>query len=104
MGIWGARRRGLHGRRPIRVGPSAGKQACPLRRAPKLRLGASLAAFARQFGGKNRLGRVRVATQERVTGDRKNLGLSEQGKRKIEWADQQMPVLESIPQQVIKER
>jgi len=45
-----------------------------------------------------------VATQERLTGDVKNLGLAEQGKRKIEWANQQMPVLQLIRKQFIKER
>ncbi|HLQ00309.1 MAG TPA: adenosylhomocysteinase, partial [Candidatus Limnocylindria bacterium] len=45
-----------------------------------------------------------MATQERLTGDVKNLALAEQGKRKIEWANQQMPVLQLIRKQFIKER
>ncbi|HYL10741.1 MAG TPA: adenosylhomocysteinase [Candidatus Acidoferrales bacterium] len=45
-----------------------------------------------------------MATQERLTGDVKNPGLAEQGKRKIEWANQQMPVLQLIRKQFIKER
>jgi len=45
-----------------------------------------------------------VATQEKLTGDVKDLGLAERGKRKIEWANQQMPVLQLIRKRFIKEQ
>src|SRR6059036_930389 len=37
-------------------------------------------------------------------GDVKDIGLADAGKRKIEWAAQQMPVLESIRKRFIKEQ
>jgi S-adenosylhomocysteine hydrolase len=37
-----------------------------------------------------------MATAELKKGDVKDIGLADAGKRKIEWAAQQMPVLESI--------
>ena len=37
-------------------------------------------------------------------GDVKDIGLAEQGKRKIEWANQQMPVLQLIRKRFIKEQ
>jgi adenosylhomocysteinase len=43
-------------------------------------------------------------TLQNVAGDVKDLGLAEQGKRKIEWANQQMPVLQLIRKRFIKEQ
>jgi len=37
-----------------------------------------------------------LAIAELKKGDVKDIGLADAGKRKIEWAGQQMPVLESI--------
>jgi adenosylhomocysteinase len=45
-----------------------------------------------------------MATAELKKGDVKDIGLAEAGKRKIEWAAQQMPVLELIRKRFIKER
>jgi adenosylhomocysteinase len=45
-----------------------------------------------------------VATVERLTGDVKDISLAEKGKRKIEWANQQMPVLQLIRKRFIKEQ
>ncbi len=45
-----------------------------------------------------------MPTAHRLTGDVKDLALAEQGKRKIEWANQQMPVLQSIRKQFIKDQ
>jgi len=45
-----------------------------------------------------------VSTTERLTGDVKDLALAERGKRKIEWANQQMPVLQLIRKRFIKEQ
>ena len=45
-----------------------------------------------------------MATQERLTGDVKNLALAELGTRKIEWANLQMPVLQLIRKRFIKEQ
>ncbi len=45
-----------------------------------------------------------VATVQGLTGDVKDLGLAERGKRKIEWANQQMPVLQLIRKRFIKEK
>ncbi len=45
-----------------------------------------------------------MATAERLTGDVKEIGLAEKGKRKIEWANQQMPVLQLIRKRFIKEQ
>jgi len=39
-----------------------------------------------------------------LTGDVKDLGLAEAGKRKIEWANQQMPVLQLIRKRFIKDQ
>jgi len=39
-----------------------------------------------------------------LTGDVKDLALADRGKRKIEWANQQMPVLQLIRKQFIKEQ
>src|ERR1700729_1836742 len=39
-----------------------------------------------------------------VAGDVKDMSLAEQGKRKIEWANQQMPVLQLIRKRFIKEQ
>jgi len=43
-------------------------------------------------------------TAQGVAGDVKDLGLAEPGKRKIEWANQQMPVLQLIRKRFIKEQ
>ncbi len=45
-----------------------------------------------------------MTTAQRLTGDVKDLALAERGKRKIEWANQQMPVLQLIRKQFIKEQ
>ncbi|HJY85570.1 MAG TPA: adenosylhomocysteinase [Candidatus Acidoferrales bacterium] len=45
-----------------------------------------------------------MTTAQRSTGDVKDLGLAERGKRKIEWANQQMPVLQLIRKQFIKDQ
>jgi len=45
-----------------------------------------------------------VATAELKKGDVKDIELADAGKRKIEWAGQQMPVLESIRKRFIKEQ
>ena len=39
-----------------------------------------------------------------VAGDVKDMALAEAGKRKIEWANQQMPVLQLIRKRFIKEQ
>ncbi len=39
-----------------------------------------------------------------VSGDVKDLGLADRGKRKIEWSNQQMPVLQLIRKRFIKEK
>jgi len=45
-----------------------------------------------------------LATAELKKGDVKDMGLADAGKRKIEWALQQMPVLQSIRKRFIKEQ
>jgi adenosylhomocysteinase len=45
-----------------------------------------------------------MPTAELKKGDVKDLGLADAGKRKIEWAAQQMPVLESIRKRFVKEQ
>jgi len=45
-----------------------------------------------------------VETAAKVNGDVKDLALAEKGKRKIEWANQHMPVLQLIRKQFIKEQ
>ncbi len=45
-----------------------------------------------------------MATAHGLTGDVKDIALAERGKRKIEWANEQMPVLQSIRKQFIKEQ
>lgn len=45
-----------------------------------------------------------MATAGKLTGDVKDIALADQGKRKIEWANQQMPVLQSIRKRFIKEQ
>ncbi|HEY8714414.1 MAG TPA: adenosylhomocysteinase, partial [Candidatus Acidoferrum sp.] len=45
-----------------------------------------------------------MATAELKKGDVKDIGLADAGKRKIEWAQQQMPVLESIRKRFLKEQ
>jgi adenosylhomocysteinase len=45
-----------------------------------------------------------VETAAKVNGDVKDLALAEKGKRKIEWANQQMPVLQLIRKQFIKDQ
>jgi adenosylhomocysteinase len=45
-----------------------------------------------------------VATTHSLGGDVKDIALAERGKRKIEWANQQMPVLQSIRKRFIKEQ
>jgi adenosylhomocysteinase len=45
-----------------------------------------------------------VATAEMKKGDVKDIGLADAGKRKIEWAQQQMPVLEIIRKRFAKEQ
>ena len=45
-----------------------------------------------------------MTTVQRLNGDVKDMALAEKGKRKIEWANQQMPVLQLIRKQFIKEQ
>ena len=45
-----------------------------------------------------------MATVELKKGDVKDIGLADAGKRKIEWAAQQMPVLQHIRKRFIKEQ
>ncbi len=45
-----------------------------------------------------------MATAELKKGDVKDIALADAGKRKIEWAQQQMPVLESIRKRFLKEQ
>ena len=45
-----------------------------------------------------------MAIAEMKKGDVKDIGLADAGKRKIEWAGQQMPVLESIRKRFLKEQ
>jgi adenosylhomocysteinase len=45
-----------------------------------------------------------VSTTHSLGGDVKDLALAERGKRKIEWANQQMPVLQLIRKRFIKEQ
>jgi len=45
-----------------------------------------------------------VSTMERLSGDVKDFTLADRGKRKIEWANQQMPVLQLIRKRFIKEQ
>ncbi len=45
-----------------------------------------------------------MVTASKLTGDVKDLALAERGKRKIEWANQQMPVLQLIRKRFIKEQ
>jgi adenosylhomocysteinase len=45
-----------------------------------------------------------VETAPKLTGDVKDIALAEKGKRKIEWANQHMPVLQLIRKQFIKEQ
>jgi adenosylhomocysteinase len=45
-----------------------------------------------------------LSTTQKVAGDVKDLGLAEAGKRRIEWANQQMPVLQLIRKRFIKEQ
>src|SRR6267143_1092382 len=50
-------------------------------------------------------GELRVTkTAQGVVGDVKDMALAEQGKRKIEWSNQQMPVLQLIRKRFIKEQ
>src|SRR5574341_633730 len=45
-----------------------------------------------------------MSTAQRLNGDVKEIALAEKGKRKIEWANQQMPVLQLIRKRFIKEQ
>ena len=45
-----------------------------------------------------------METATKLAGDVKDLTLAEKGKRKIEWANQQMPVLQLIRKQFIKDQ
>ncbi|MCL6482470.1 MAG: adenosylhomocysteinase, partial [Firmicutes bacterium] len=45
-----------------------------------------------------------TTAQEKLRGDVRDLALAERGKRKIEWANQQMPVLQLIRKRFIKEQ
>jgi adenosylhomocysteinase len=47
---------------------------------------------------------VQVETATKLAGDVKDITLAEKGKRKIEWANQQMPVLQLIRKQFIKDQ
>src|SRR5574341_1627429 len=45
-----------------------------------------------------------MSTAQRLNGDVKEIALAEKGKRKIEWANQQMPVLQMIRKRLIREQ
>ena len=45
-----------------------------------------------------------METATKLAGDVKDITLAEKGKRKIEWANQQMPVLQLIRKQFIKDQ
>ena len=45
-----------------------------------------------------------METVTKLNGDVKDIALAEKGKRKIEWANQQMPVLQLIRKQFIKDQ
>ena len=45
-----------------------------------------------------------MTTTTKLSGDVKDLALADAGKRKIEWANQQMPVLQLIRKRFIKEQ
>jgi adenosylhomocysteinase len=45
-----------------------------------------------------------METARKLAGDVKDLGLADLGKRRIEWANQQMPVLQTIRKRFIKEQ
>ncbi|HEV2387666.1 MAG TPA: adenosylhomocysteinase [Candidatus Acidoferrales bacterium] len=45
-----------------------------------------------------------METVKKLAGDVKEIALADRGKRKIEWANQQMPVLQSIRKRFIKEQ
>src|ERR1700757_689625 len=45
-----------------------------------------------------------MATAELKKGDVRDIGLADAGKRKVQWANQQMPVLASIRKRFIKEQ
>jgi adenosylhomocysteinase len=45
-----------------------------------------------------------METVKKLAGDVKEIGLADRGKRKIEWSNQQMPVLQSIRKRFIKEQ
>src|SRR5437870_9219629 len=47
---------------------------------------------------------MKLAIAELKKGDVKDIGLADAGKRKIEWAGQQMPVLESIRERFAREQ
>src|SRR5712692_10626173 len=51
-----------------------------------------------------RLRSMKLAIAELKKGDVKDIGLADVGKRKIEWAWQQMPVLESIRKRFVKDQ
>src|SRR5262249_2327152 len=53
---------------------------------------------------KNQSRSTTLATAELKKGDVKDLALADPGKRKIEWAHEQMPVLESIRKRFAKEQ
>ncbi len=45
-----------------------------------------------------------MSTTQKLYGDVKDLALADAGKRRIEWANQQMPVLQLIRKRFIKEQ
>ena len=45
-----------------------------------------------------------LETLPKLSGDVKDITLAERGKRRIEWANQHMPVLQLIRKQFIKEQ
>jgi adenosylhomocysteinase len=66
--------------------------------------GNSAGAFQVGIAHKNQLRSTSVATAEMKKGDVKDINLAAQGKRKIEWAATQMPVLAAIRKRFIKEQ
>jgi adenosylhomocysteinase len=60
--------------------------------------------YGEKYEKQNSIEEHHLAIAELKKGDVKDIGLADAGKRKIEWAGQQMPVLESIRKRFLKEQ
>jgi adenosylhomocysteinase len=60
--------------------------------------------YGEKYEKHNSIEEHHLAIAELKKGDVKDIGLADAGKRKIEWAGQQMPVLESIRKRFLKEQ